>query len=369
MPNIPFLCHFVDSVSDKFKSDQSKDFRKFLAELKLLPKNHHLSDKCVLILSSILDREADIVCIELLRRGIDYVRLNSEEIPYTLSVSNRLDIDSITDCQIKLDSIATNLTDISAVWVRDFDYGLIHSNGNDLKTAFSFQQWGAALQILFSEIKYGWINSIDATHRTNNRVKQLTYAKQSGFNIPSTLITNNPETARAFYQEHKGDIIIKVLHHHDIELNNKVYSIYTHRVTNQDLIKFEDLIHAPSILQQRIHNSSELRVTVVKDKVFSVQLRSEASSAGCHDMHRIPLSRLQKSSVQLGEDFEQRCIKLVESFGLDYAAIDFVTDDDGNLFFLEVNPTGSWLWIERETKLPITRAVVDLIENIVSACP
>jgi glutathione synthase/RimK-type ligase-like ATP-grasp enzyme len=364
LPNTPFLCHFVDSVSDNSNRYYSTDFREFLVnKLKILPKDRHFSDKSVLILSTHVDHEADIVCIELLRKGIDYVRLNVEDIPYTLSITNSVDQDSDTDCKIKLESRIINLSDISAVWLRDFDYELDHSNSNDLSTTFIFQQWSDALQILCSTLEHGWINSLEATYRSNNRVKQLTYANKAGFNIPSTLITNDPKRARSFYRDHNGDIILKVLHHHNIEVNNRVYSIYSHRVTDNDLLRFNDLIYAPCILQERVQKSSELRVTVVKDKVFSVQLGSETLPSSCDDIHRIPLTKLPKRPIQLEKKIELRCIKLTESLGLVYGAIDFVIDEDGKLFFLEVNPTGDWLWIERETKLPITKAVVDLIEH------
>ena len=80
-------------------------------------------------------------------------------------------------------------------------------------------------------------------------------------------------------------------------------------------------------------------MTVVRDKVFSVQLDSKAPLTNRDDIHRIPLSRLRKTPVQLGKDFEQRCIQLIDSFGLGYGAIDFVMDKDGRTYFLEVNPT------------------------------
>jgi glutathione synthase/RimK-type ligase-like ATP-grasp enzyme len=50
-----------------------------------------------------------------------------------------------------------------------------------------------------------------------------------------------------------------------------------------------------------------------------------------------------------------------------YGAIDFIIDEYGKLFFLEVNPTGDWLWIENETKLRIRRAVVDLLEQVANS--
>ena len=363
MPGVPFLCNFVDKVDDTTNRDYSTDIRDFLTEKLKLPKNKRHSRKCVLILSRSLDLETDIVCIELLRRGIDYVRLNAEEITHRLTVANSIEQDSFPQCEIKLGSRLINLSDISAVWLRHFDYCLIQSNNNDLYTAFIFQQWNDALQILYGRIENKWINSLHATTMTNNRIAQLTYARRAGFKIPSTLITNDPQRARSFYRDHNGDIILKALHHHDIEVNKKIYSIYSHRMNSEDLLNIADLIYAPCILQERIPNYSELRVTVIQDKVFISKLGSEISALSCNDIHRIPLSKLPQKSIELGSDLNKRCIRFIKSLGLKYGAIDFVMDMDEELFFLEVNPSGDWLWIERQTKLPITRHVVDLIEG------
>lgn len=363
MPGVPFLCNFVDRVDDSTKRDYSTDFRDFLTKKLKLPENQKLS-KCVLILSRSLDQETDIVCIELLRRGIDYVRLNAEDITHRLTVANNIEQDSYPQCNIKFGSRSINLSDISAVWLRHFDYCLIQSNNSDLCTAFIFQQWNDALQILYSRMENKWINSLHATNMTNNRITQLTYAKRAGFKIPSTLITNDPQRARSFYRDHNGDIILKALHHHDIEVNKKIYSIYSRHINSKDLSNISNLIYAPCILQERIPNYGELRVTVIQDKVFSSKLGSETSTLNCYDIHRIPLSKLPQKPIELGNDLNTRCIKFIKSLGLKYGAIDFVMGKDEELFFLEVNPSGDWLWIERQTKLPITRYVVDLIEGI-----
>jgi hypothetical protein len=55
---------------------------------------------------------------------------------------------------------------------------------------------------------------------------------------------------------------------------------------------------------------------------------------------------------------------MINSLELSYGAIDFLIAESGQLNFLENNPTGDWIWIERQTKLPITKAVVGLIKKV-----
>jgi acetyl/propionyl-CoA carboxylase alpha subunit len=39
---------------------------------------------------------------------------------------------------------------------------------------------------------------------------------------------------------------------------------------------------------------------------------------------------------------------------LEFGALDFIVDPEGNWWFLEVNPSGQWLWIETLTGLDIS---------------
>ena len=123
----------MDGIINNPNQDVLFDFKHIL-ENKLhlsLDKNTN-SDKRVLILSRKIDFEADIVSIELLRRGLDYIRLNVEDIPYFFSIAYNVNIDSGVDCQINLQSIITNISNIATVWIRNFEYEIVDSTITDL---------------------------------------------------------------------------------------------------------------------------------------------------------------------------------------------------------------------------------------------
>jgi glutathione synthase/RimK-type ligase-like ATP-grasp enzyme len=185
----------------------------------------------------------------------------------------------------------------------------------------------------------------------------------NGFDIPRTLITNDPAAARDFYHVCHGNIILKALHHHSVECQGKLFSMYTHRVEKKDLSKFNELIYAPCILQERIHKQSELRVTVVGGRVFAAKIACQSTNNSLEDFHRCAISDLPIKAIKLENSIIEGCIKIVNSLRLRYGAIDFVVDKRSRLIFLEINPTGDWYWIERQTGLPITEAMVDLIEE------
>jgi glutathione synthase/RimK-type ligase-like ATP-grasp enzyme len=361
----PFLCQYVDKVGALSNKYNNTDFKYILTnKLKVISEGSHFSDKSVLILSRSQDYEADLIGIELLRKGIDYVRLNVEDITRSLNITCSIESNSNPECQIKIGSTIIKSSDIAAVVFRDFNHQLSSFDVIDLNSVFIYQQWSDALQILYSRLKCGWINSPDATRRASNRICQLMSAKNVGFNIPSTLITNDPKKAHDFYHESNGNMVLKVLHHHDIEIQNKLYSIYSHQAKDNDLLRFSDLAYAPCILQEKFSKQSELRVTVVGDQVFAAEIKTGSLAGIQDDIHRFQLSQLPKEPVNLERKDKSRCTRMINSLGLRYGAIDFLKTEDGQLNFLEINPTGDWIWIERQTKLPITRAVVDLIKKV-----
>jgi glutathione synthase/RimK-type ligase-like ATP-grasp enzyme len=299
-----------------------------------------------------------------MRRGIDYVRLDIEDIPDQLRVrySIRRGVPSI---KFLLDKREIDVADISAVYLRNFEMAAIKFRGDKLSQTFSFEQWADTYGILQASLKCAWVNHPDVTRVANNRIQQLSIAKDVGWDIPETLVTNDPEMARHFYHLHRGRIIIKALHHHAVEVGNRVYSMYTHKMTNKDLSYLDDLVNAPCILQEKLLKKADLRVTVVGKHIFAVEIDSQSTSKGRDDLHRCSLLELSKRSIELNKTDQDKCIKLLDSFGLRYGAIDLIRDRSDRLIFLEINPTGDWLWIERHTGLPITEAMADLLENSV----
>lgn len=53
---------------------------------------------------------------------------------------------------------------------------------------------------------------------------------------------------------------------------------------------------------------------------------------------------------------------LLDAFGLHYAALDFLVNDKGDWYLVDVNPSGQWAFVP-ELRAPITRALADLLEG------
>jgi glutathione synthase/RimK-type ligase-like ATP-grasp enzyme len=363
----PFLCQFIDNVIDTHSVNFVDPSFFFTEKYKVFSSQQLPFSKQILILSRNLDREASYVGAELWSRQIGYARLNVDDIPglmrlaYTLSQNSDLNVD------ISIRGQPLDLTKISAVLLRQFEPKLVKFGGGDVDQRFALEQWEDALQVLQRNLKCEWINHPSSIREASDRTRQLELAKNLDFYIPATLITNDPSAAREFYDLHHGNIILKALHHHGIEVRGKIYSLYTHRITDQELSKLDDLVYAPCILQQRLIKKFELRIIVVGELVFAARLDVQNNTGGYDDIHQLLSSSKFRITAykELTNSISDRCIRLAKLLGLRYAAIDFVVDEANRLVFLEINPAGDWYWIETKTGLPITKSIVDLIEKVI----
>jgi len=363
----PFLCQFVDYIRSTASTDPIDPKYFFTEKHKILSGQEHLFTKQILIFTRKLDRETGLIGAELWSRQIDYVRLNIDDVPRLIQLAYTLNQNSDLNIEFSIRGQKLDVARISAVVLRQFEPKLLKFSGNNLDRTFALEQWEDALQMLQHNLKCQWISNPDSIKEASDRIRQLQFAQKLDLDIPATLITNDSSAAREFYYMHNRNIILKALHHHGVEVGRKLYSIYTHRVTEQELSKLDDLVYAPCILQQRLTKKSELRVTVVGDQVFAAQLNMPNNPGGYDDIHRLLSSSNFRITVykNLDNSISDRCIKLVKLLGLKYAAIDFVIDESNHPIFLEVNPVGDWYWIESKTGLPITKSIADLIEKII----
>ncbi len=113
------------------------------------------------------------------------------------------------------------------------------------------------------------------------------------------------------------------------------------------------------MLQPYIEKQFEVRVTCVGTKLFACRIDSQASDQtrvdwrhyGSHHVNHVPWS--------LPPGLADRIIRFMSYCRLAYGAIDLIVSPTGQIVFLEVNPSGQYLWLEHLTGLPITGAIAD----------
>jgi glutathione synthase/RimK-type ligase-like ATP-grasp enzyme len=216
---------------------------------------------------------------------------------------------------------------------------------------------------LFDSLPCRWIPGPQPVfRRAEMKLSQLAAATALGFELPPTLITNSPGDFFAFYREHEGKIISKLPS--SAFLNGSFgqrFARYTERVRHRDLAHAEAIRSSPMIFQAYVDKRVELRATVVGERVFTAAIHSQATRQTRYDWRRYDPDHTPHTPFELPPEIADRCCALVRRLGLSYGAVDLILTPDGRYVFLEVNPNGQYLWLERATGLPISDAICDLL--------
>jgi len=315
------------------------------------------NDPVILLVTSKHDLAADLLFLELKRRNVSFLRLNSEEFPVKILMSWA----PFAEKEISINEQSFSLNSIKSVWFRKSEAPNLPvdmiSEGSQFYLLNNISRF---LGGYWEDANWFWINKPSKIQAGENKIRQLSIAKQLDFPIPKTVITNNPKTVREFIELH-GNVIAKSLAPPVVEADNSRWGLFTHVVTLQDVSDEMSVRISPCIFQERISRKSDLRITVVGKKVFAAEIIVDAHERDNPDWRSIDPQYLKYKPFMLPSKLSNYCINFLSELGLSFGAFDFILTDNGDIFFIEVNPSGQWGWIEHETGLPITKELANLL--------
>lgn len=191
---------------------------------------------------------------------------------------------------------------------------------------------------------------------------QLEIARELGLDVPRTLVTNDSQAARAFWDRCDGRVIAKMMAGFAVVEDGRDKVVFTNVVAREDLNDLERLALCPMTFQEQVDKALELRVTIVGERVFSASIDSSALAGAKVDWRRKGAALAPDwKPYELPGDVQRRLLGVMDAFGLNYGAIDVILTPDGRFVFLEVNPSGEFFWIERTLGLPVSEAIADVV--------
>jgi glutathione synthase/RimK-type ligase-like ATP-grasp enzyme len=186
------------------------------------------------------------------------------------------------------------------------------------------------------------VNPLAAMASNGSKPYQLGLIAAQGFATPDTLVTTDPDAARAFLARH-GDVIYKS--------TSGVRSVVA-RLRSADLDRLADVVWCPTQFQEYVPGR-DYRVHVIGDAVFCCEISSEADDYRYCDTTQLAGRRMP--------DLEIRCRALAASLGLRIAGVDLRLKPDGEWVCFEVNPTPGFSYFEARTGQPIADALAQLL--------
>lgn len=207
-----------------------------------------------------------------------------------------------------------------------------------------------------------WMNRPHNLERARKKLYQLKIAREIGFLIPDTIVTNDPEKVKKFFFNHNGRVIFKTIWQSFLDYGDKAFNIPTTFLTSEHVSKLNLVNSLPSLFQEYIEKISDARVTIVGSDIFAVEIKSQVYSETLVDWRKPEyFDRLIHQPITLPNEVSSLCLKMMEILGLSFSAFDFAITPEGKFVFFEVNPNGQWYWIEYLTHLPISQTIAQLL--------
>ena len=188
-----------------------------------------------------------------------------------------------------------------------------------------------------------WVNFFPNAICAEYKPSQLRAATVAGFQVPETLVSNDPETIRRFSRSFGEFIVAKPLRAEYLKSRDgSMKSLRTEYFSESLITDDRALELGPYIFQQKIDAAFEVRVTVIGNHVFAARLDVQGDG-GVIDSH---YKKCAIEEFALPAAIEELCTRLGARLGLVFFCVDLLVTSDGKFYFLELNQAGQFLGLE-----------------------
>jgi len=293
------------------------------------------------------DDPFDAVTRELARRGAAVAILDQRR---ALDQRIELEISAGLGGAVWLGEQRLALDEVTALYSRVYSARQIkHVAAAGPEALIRVEQVEAALWAWAEETTARVINRPSAMSSNGSKPFQAARIARCGFRVPETLITTDPEAARAFWDHHR-DVIYKSV--------SGVRSMVS-RLGPAHRERLADVAWCPTQFQAWVPGRDH-RVHVIGAQVFAVEVISDA------DDYRYATRQGATCALRptrLPEDIAARAVATAAALELPVAGIDLRRTPDGEWFCFEVNPSPCFTYYEHHTGQPLAAAVAALLAD------
>jgi glutathione synthase/RimK-type ligase-like ATP-grasp enzyme len=198
---------------------------------------------------------------------------------------------------------------------------------------------------------------------------QTKIANEVGLKVPDFIVSSNYTDVKEFCNTYK-QVIIKALSDTPFAYSQGEFknpedldtvdfaAPYTTRLPYFDEKIMSRLDGSPCFIQEEIIKASDIRVSVIDNQLFAVEIPYHEGRP--IDFRQAPIDGMKP--VVLSENIEKKTIELLKRMRVRFASCDFIRDVKDNIYFLEANVQGNWLWTETDD-FHISRAIAKALTN------
>ncbi|WP_344225015.1 hypothetical protein [Kocuria atrinae] len=201
-----------------------------------------------------------------------------------------------------------------------------------------------------------WVNSPWSVRAAENKLSQVDAAASCGFAVPQTLVSSRRDEVLSFMSGHRNGVVSKSL---DSPITNPGEEVTRFQYTSPvDSASVQDT-RFPRLYQEKVAHQEEFRVTVVGRQIFAAKVDA-SGDAGSADWRILADNHAAFEATLLSDAVRAQIFDLMDRLDLQVGGIDLLHAGDG-IYFLEVNPSCAFLWLERSLEIEISSAVIRLL--------
>jgi hypothetical protein len=251
-----------------------------------------------------------------------------------------------------------DLRQVGAVWWRRPTAANVPDNYFVFDRDFLQIECDQFLQGLIWSTDCNWINNPGAEARASRKLCQLAAASRIGLIVPRTIITNNIVLAREFVASLDRLLVTKRIG------TARGTATKTTLLTSHDYDRLHTIETCPTIFQEYVEPGADIRVVLIGEEHHSFMIDSAAGIDPVDS--RIDLS-VEHRPYELPQGLHRLLRQVLDHLGLIFGVIDLRLSAKGEYYFLEVNPSGQYAYLELMTGVPLSNRMAGLLAKFTSS--
>ncbi|MGE0079549.1 MAG: MvdC/MvdD family ATP grasp protein [Bacteroidales bacterium] len=304
----------------------------------------------------------DLVKQSLEQKGFECIRLNTDEFPTKIELTNGFGLNSPDTIYIGNQKIHAN--EVEGVWLRKFFSPRVDPAIDNQYREGCFNESLEMLKGFFYTLnQVTWIDPLVNVYYASNKMVQLQVAEQQGLLIPKTLVTNHKADLEQFYHANNRNIIVKMQTALSTSMQGGGMFLHTSKVSDEDIREADLVSLCPLMFQELVEKDYELRIIYIDGTFYTGKIDTSESKSGKVDCRLAAPEEANWQEYSLPENVCEAIDRYMKAMGLIFGAIDMIKTSDNKYIFLEVNPTGEWGMLQRDLGYPIAETIAASLIN------
>lgn len=206
---------------------------------------------------------------------------------------------------------------------------------------------GALGGILEAAYRGQWVSPPEATDRAADKLYQLAVAREVGFRVPRTLVTQSREDVIEFTQR-VGRTIVKPV------VGASGPLMFTQYIDDPASIPEGSFATCPAVYQEYVPGQHHIRLNCFGERMYAALI--ETGSLDWRPDLNVPISRWS-----IPADVAQQVTAVLQKLGLRMGIVDIKLTPGGEPVWLEVNPQGQFLFLQPLLGEPLADHFLDFL--------